>query len=201
MGSTITDIYFTHEHGVRIALWQVSRPAPLPASSALTHSPSQVSYCASVNLAPIISGVIATNHGWRSCFYVLGAFEALTLIGVLLFCPETMYQRPASASDPLEHDKYTTEHIERSEEKGTAPGTSTSSLEAQKPADVADTLTFAASLKLVHRFEKKESIWIIIARPFAVFFAPHIFCRSLPTPDELGNDSAELGDDSVRARR
>lgn len=106
---------------------------------------------------------------------VLGAFEGLVLIGIFFLCPETMYDRPASASDPLEVEKYTTEHVEHKEKDGVATSSS-SAIEGQQDGPVVDTLSFGASLKLWSHFKPRDPLYVVVLRPFAVLLSPHIFC-------------------------
>lgn len=189
LGSTITDLFFVHQHGVRIAWWQVSssqgrREREHAHRTLLTLCPSpQVTYCASVNIAPILSSIIVDRSGdWRTVFWVMTAFEAAVLIGVVFGCPETMYNRRITPT-VAEEDKYTTEHLDEQKTGASTP----SRAEAQPQSHhVQDSLTFAQSLKVFTRIEQTESLFTVVARPFAVFFAPHIFCEleseSLPSP-------------------
>src|SRR5690606_354627 len=66
MYSTPGDLYFVHQRGSRMAFFGV---------------------CASGfgNLGPLIAGVIAENHNWRWCFYILNIFIGIAAIGLLFF--------------------------------------------------------------------------------------------------------------------
>ena len=48
-----------------------------------------------INLSPILSGYVADRYNWRTNFWILTAFTAMNLILVILFAPETQYERPA----------------------------------------------------------------------------------------------------------
>ena len=47
-----------------------------------------------IQLSPIISGYVADKYNWRTNFWILTAFTAVNLILVILFAPETQYERP-----------------------------------------------------------------------------------------------------------
>jgi MFS family permease len=70
----IGDLFFIHQRGVYMTLIQFI----LGAAS---------------NFSAIIVGPIATNLGWRYLFHILIAFTALETVLLVLFVPETQYNR------------------------------------------------------------------------------------------------------------
>lgn len=72
--SMIGDLFFIHQRGVYMTLIQFI----LGAAS---------------NFSAIIVGPIATNLGWRYLFHILIAFTALEVVLLVLFVPETQYNR------------------------------------------------------------------------------------------------------------
>ncbi|KAF2281389.1 MFS general substrate transporter [Westerdykella ornata] len=72
--SMIGDMFFVHQRGVFMTLIQFI----LGAAS---------------NFSAIIVGPIATNLGWRYLFHILIAFTALETVLLILFVPETQYNR------------------------------------------------------------------------------------------------------------
>ncbi|KAF5696227.1 hypothetical protein FGLOB1_13686 [Fusarium globosum] len=74
--SVISDLYFVHERGFYVSI-------PIFILGALSNGVS------------IIGGVIITNLGWKYNFHILLAFLGFQLILVILFCPETTYNRSA----------------------------------------------------------------------------------------------------------
>ncbi|KAF5543434.1 hypothetical protein FPHYL_11289 [Fusarium phyllophilum] len=74
--SVISDLYFVHERGFYVSI-------PIFLLGALSNGVS------------IIGGVIITNLGWKYNFHILLAFLGFQLILVILFCPETTYNRSA----------------------------------------------------------------------------------------------------------
>ncbi|GAA5859514.1 hypothetical protein JCM8547_006858 [Rhodosporidiobolus lusitaniae] len=166
LGQTIVDMFYTYEHGARIALWQVT-------------------YCASVNIAPIISAYIAGSYGWRRTFDVLAAFEGAVLVGVFFLCPETMYGRSSTvdASGELVEDDFKQEidHIENPVGESEQDGSIPSSRGPSRTAGRADEspLGFVESLKVWSTGHGKQNVLVASAQPFAVVLAPQIFWAML----------------------
>jgi MFS family permease len=71
---TINDVWFVHERGVRVGLWNMAG-------------------IASINIAPVISGYIITDLGWRWSFWILAISYGIVLIFVAFFMPETSFDR------------------------------------------------------------------------------------------------------------
>lgn len=74
--AVIGDMYFVHERGFRISL--------------LNFVLGAIS-----NLVSVITGPITTNLGWKYCFWILLPFCCVQFILMILFCPETSYNRNA----------------------------------------------------------------------------------------------------------
>src|SRR5690348_5519639 len=72
--SMIGDLFFVHQRGYFVTLLQFI----LGATS---------------NFSAIIVGPIATNLGWQYLFHILIAFTALECVLLILFVPETAYNR------------------------------------------------------------------------------------------------------------
>lgn len=176
IGATITDMYFIDSHGIAIALWQVT-------------------YCAVVNLTPIISAPIATQFGWRTCFWVQGAFTVAYAVMVFFLCPETKYNRPTTvgspASPPSEPDdkmEGSHSHVEVSKTVQDQLG---NQLEMQShhhdntntaPDEryiVQEGPSYLETLKPFSGRYPTEAAWIVFCRPFAVLLAPQIFYTTL----------------------
>ncbi|KAM0328719.1 hypothetical protein ACHAQA_005132 [Verticillium albo-atrum] len=74
--AVVADLYFVHERGLYVAL--------------------VIFFLSSLsNAVSILAGLITTNLGWRFNFYILLPFVALQTILVILFVPETTYNRSA----------------------------------------------------------------------------------------------------------
>jgi MFS family permease len=74
--TVIGDMYFVHERGIRISL--------------LNFILGAIS-----NLVSVITGPITTNLGWKYCFWILLPFCCVQFILMILFCPESSYNRDA----------------------------------------------------------------------------------------------------------
>ncbi|KAH7141035.1 major facilitator superfamily domain-containing protein [Dactylonectria macrodidyma] len=72
--TSINDVFFVHERGFRVGLWNFA-------------------VISSVNIAPIISGYVIVDLGWRWSFWLLAITFGLSLALVIFFLPETMYER------------------------------------------------------------------------------------------------------------
>ncbi|KIW18725.1 hypothetical protein PV08_03014 [Exophiala spinifera] len=79
---SINDVFFVHERGLRVGLW----------NSAVI---------ASVNLAPVISSHIIVNLGWPWAFWILAISFGVLLVAVTLFFPETSYSRSVIEGENL----------------------------------------------------------------------------------------------------
>src|SRR5947207_5745410 len=74
--TVIGDMYFVHERGNRISL--------------LNFVLGAIS-----SLVSVITGPITTNLGWKYCFWILLPFCCVQWILMVLFCPESSYNRDA----------------------------------------------------------------------------------------------------------
>jgi hypothetical protein len=74
--SSINDIFFVHQRGLRVGLWNFA-------------------VIVSVNIAPIISGYIIVDLSWRWSFGLLSIFFAVVLICVIFLFPEAAFERHA----------------------------------------------------------------------------------------------------------
>ena len=74
--TVIGDMYFVHERGIRVSL--------------LNFVLGAIS-----NLVSVITGPITTNLGWKYCFWILLPFCCVQWILMILFCPESSYNRDA----------------------------------------------------------------------------------------------------------
>lgn len=72
--SCVNDVFFLHERGRRVGLWNFA-------------------IIVSVNIAPVISGYLIVDMGWRWTFWFLAVAFGVGLIMVILLLPETKYDR------------------------------------------------------------------------------------------------------------
>ncbi|KAF5016142.1 hypothetical protein F66182_12277, partial [Fusarium sp. NRRL 66182] len=74
MVQVICDVFFLHERGVWMGVYFCT-------------------YFLGLFVGPIISGAIASEHGWRSFFWLSMALSLLNIITLITFFPETRYHR------------------------------------------------------------------------------------------------------------
>ncbi|KAI5118632.1 hypothetical protein M0805_006999 [Coniferiporia weirii] len=74
VGASIADIYFTHERGVPVALWNLA-------------------LLDGINITPPIAGQVITHLGWRFAFRIFSASCALLFLMQFFLMPETTYHR------------------------------------------------------------------------------------------------------------
>lgn len=72
--STIGDIYFVHERGVRTAIW---------------------GFCllGGINVTPIVNGKVIDSAGYKTCFWIIAGCFGAGLVATFLFVPETAFDR------------------------------------------------------------------------------------------------------------
>lgn len=79
--NSINDIFFLHERGLRVGMWNFG-------------------IIASVNLTPVISGYVISSLSWRWSYWLEVILCGLLLVAVLLFFPETSFHREALTTEP-----------------------------------------------------------------------------------------------------
>lgn len=77
--NSINDVFFVHKRGLRVGLWNFA-------------------VLASVNLTPVISGYVISNLSWRWIFWLEVILCCILLVAVILFFPETSFNRDSFES-------------------------------------------------------------------------------------------------------
>jgi MFS family permease len=72
--ASINDVFFVHERGTRVGLWNLA-------------------VISSVNVAPVISGYVIVDLGWRWSFWILAISFGVLLVLILFCFPETTFYR------------------------------------------------------------------------------------------------------------
>ena len=130
-----------------------------------------------INLSPILSGYIADRYDWRTNFWILTAFTVVNLILVILFAPETQYERPSVyntdiGSTQSSQVEATLQPAERGRESpGNKHQTSTvtaEDTEQEKP------LSYWQELKPYSGLRMRESLWKHVARLFTCALYPAV---------------------------
>ncbi|GAA6035278.1 hypothetical protein JCM8097_008795 [Rhodosporidiobolus ruineniae] len=101
VGSSIADIFFVHERGTPISLWNLG-------------------LLGGISVTPPIAGKVFAEIGWRWCFRIFSIATALLLVMMVVIMPETTYERaavvPPGALTSRDGDEKTSgdiDHVER----------------------------------------------------------------------------------------
>ncbi|GAD98696.1 conserved hypothetical protein [Paecilomyces variotii No. 5] len=159
--STIADIYFVHQRGVRLAAWGL---------------------CLSIGVGggTIISGYIIQNLGWNWTYGICAIIYGVWIVALFFFCPETAYRRDETLNTDLgtedkivslevdaiddhdqekDKDKPAARTIERAE-------TNTSSVELKH--------TYWHDLKIFHGRVSDDPFWKVLIRPLMMLVFPQV---------------------------
>ena len=130
-----------------------------------------------INLSPILSGYVADRYDWRTNFWILTAFTAVNFILIVLFVPETQYERPPAyntdivATDPSQVNA-TIKPAEEGQEppglKGNSSTVTGERSEREKP------LSYLQELKPYAGLRMEEQAWKHISRLFACAMYPAV---------------------------
>ncbi|KAL1885610.1 hypothetical protein Plec18167_001105 [Paecilomyces lecythidis] len=155
--STIADLYFVHQRGVRLAAWGL---------------------CLSIGVGggTIISGYIIQNLGWNWTYGICAIIYGVWIVALFFFCPETAYRRDEALNTDLgtedkivsleveaiedqEKDKPAARTIERAE-------TNTSSVELKH--------SYWHELKIFHGRVSDDPFWKVLIRPLMMLVFPQV---------------------------
>ncbi|KAH7243730.1 major facilitator superfamily domain-containing protein [Fusarium redolens] len=121
--SCVNDVFFLHQRGRRVGLWNFA-------------------VIVSVNIAPVISGYLIVDMGWRWAFWFLAVAFAVGLIMVVFFLPETKWDRDEVISSVAGNEK-------TSDEKATPQDVETSVTPPTWKKIVGVHLQFASAKELL----------------------------------------------------
>lgn len=151
--SVIGDLYYLHERGLRLAVFN---------------------FCfGAINcFTSVISGPITKSLGWHWVFYIAMIFVALQAILVVLFTTETTYVRDAKydidvAGEEIFDDMEKIGGSQYIENKGDVSN-------AENERIVSKRKTYLQSIKPYHGRVSTENPLRLIVRPFAVLLNPAI---------------------------
>lgn len=160
--ATISDIYFVHERGTRIAVWNLFLLCGI---------------CG----AGFISGYIIEDLGYKWTFGVCAILFGIFGFGILFYVPETMYIRNEVTSDTLAktgiQDQERGAQPEKLDEKGMhveykeIPSSITGNGSSPHSATEAKD-SYLRSLRLYTGRYTDAPVWKIFTRPFIMFFYP-----------------------------
>jgi MFS family permease len=151
--ATIKDLYFVHERGTRIAVWNLFLMCGIAGGS-------------------LISGYIIQNLGFRWTFWICAILFGVLLVAIVLFVPESTFLRPSSfANLASSTDKTLDEHVEVEDASVEIQATATSNNQDNHTPKQ----TYLSSLRIFTGKYSSASPLKIFARPFILFFYPAVF--------------------------
>lgn len=154
--SSIGDLFYVHERGKRIALYNLS-------------------FVGCSYFMPIIGGYISMKHGWRMQFIIISIFLAPILAMMFFLVPEHAYNRPAIFDTDLE-TLSSQESLTEPQAGSTAQASGDAEKRGQDPEAVSvvteQKKTFVQQLSLYNGRFSDESIWKMLLAPFVLFLYP-----------------------------
>lgn len=158
--TTIADLYFVHQRGLRLAMWGL---------------------CLSVGVGggTIISGYIIEDLGWNWTYGICAILYGVWILVLFFFCPETAYRRP----EVFNTDRGTThDRAEELTEKQTSD-------EKHEHVEAVEDLhnqewsepknSYWHDLKIYHGRQSDDSYFIVLIRPLMMLVFPQVCLKSV----------------------
>ncbi|KLO13097.1 MFS general substrate transporter [Schizopora paradoxa] len=156
VGASIADIYFTHERGIPVALWNLA-------------------LLDGINITPPISGPVIENRGWRFSFKMF-SISCGVLFLLQVFCmPETTYHRK-----PLKSENINPQKVSDSSSNEKKQDIETISNEEPSTPPVPPQKTYWEELRIYNGiYPTSASVWSLLMRPFIACCTPVCLWASL----------------------
>lgn len=152
--STIADLYFVHQRGVRLAAWGL---------------------CLSVGVGggTIISGYIISDLGWNWTYGICAVIYGVWILVLFFFCPETAYRRPAALDVDLGTRNKTSELTDNNEKPST---TNIEDVEiSPETSDIVELKhSYWYELKIFHGRVSDDPFWKVLTRPLMMLIFPQV---------------------------
>ncbi|KAF8466523.1 major facilitator superfamily domain-containing protein [Gautieria morchelliformis] len=154
VGSTLAEIYYLHERGVPVAIWNL----------ALLNG---------INITPPVAGQVLQHLGFRWCFRIFSIASVVLLILQIFFMPETVYKRkPIPLTQPNHFGTESETH--QASEKDEIKSPPSSAEEGGQGASIP-MRSYLQSLRVFSgRHNIGESPWLLVWRPFALLSSPTV---------------------------
>ncbi|KAF2093558.1 MFS general substrate transporter [Rhizodiscina lignyota] len=150
--ATIGDMYFVHQRATRLAAWNLFLLTGIAGAS-------------------FISGYIIQDLGYRWTFGICGILFGISMFLVLLFVPETSYNRPPPQdfvrTEKDRPDEEIAREIKAAQEHVEFRRSSTEGPPVPK-------MSYTRSLRIYTGTYSRSPLWKIMARPFVMFFYPAV---------------------------
>ncbi|KUJ15146.1 MFS general substrate transporter [Mollisia scopiformis] len=154
--TTIADLYFVHERGVRLAAWGL---------------------CLSVGVGggSIISGYIIQDLGWNWTYGICAVIYGVWILVLFFFCPETAYRRDPILNIDLGTDDKAAELALDEKATATEAATHVESLErVELNEPVEEKHSYAYELRIFHGRVCDDSFWKVLTRPLMMLIFPQV---------------------------
>ncbi|KAI2619836.1 MFS general substrate transporter [Hypomontagnella submonticulosa] len=165
--TTIADIYFVHQRGVRLAAWGL---------------------CLSIGVGggTIISGYIIEDLGWNWTYGICAIMFGVWIIVLFLFCPETAYRRDASlntdlGTTPLGDDKSGQYDSTKMKVDSNSPTAADAEIEVEVIERAAPNGALSEKkhsywhdLKIYHGRVSDDPFWKVLTRPLLMLVFPQV---------------------------
>jgi len=167
--ATIGDLFFVHQRGKAIVAWGFA-------------------IISGISVAPLVNGyIIESSLGWKWCFWIVGIATGIFTIMVILFVPETVYDRDAAyetdagasaataakvnaAADIVDHKQV------GDDEKGEIDQAEHILEAAHIRHNYLPAKTFVQELAPWSGYVSPVSFWKLFLRPFPIALSPVVFC-------------------------
>lgn len=160
---TIGDMYFIHQRGTRIAAWSMFLLCGIAGGG-------------------LVSGYIIQDDGWKWTFWICAIFYGCFVFCVLLFIPETSFDRSPPAalipkiSNPEKNDGIMLEHQGKDEITTEQDEVVIDEELRQTPGSIPrKRMSYVQSLSVYTGTYSRAPLWKIFSRPFIIFFYPAVF--------------------------
>ncbi|KAH8817403.1 major facilitator superfamily domain-containing protein [Xylogone sp. PMI_703] len=155
--STIADIYFVHQRGVRLAAWGL---------------------CLSIGVGggSVISGYIIQDLGWNWTYGICACIFGVWIPVLFLFCPETAYRRDSKLNTDLGTDDRAEELVIETKTQAMEAATHVETMEKSESNTefVEEKHSYAYELRIFHGRMCDDPYWKVLIRPLMMLIFPQV---------------------------
>ncbi|KAK3069290.1 hypothetical protein LTR53_012487 [Teratosphaeriaceae sp. CCFEE 6253] len=155
--TTIADLYFVHQRGLRLAMWGL---------------------CLSVGVGGggIISGYVIQDLGWNWTYGICAILYGVFIPILFFFCPETAYRRDQIFNTDQGTQDRTEELAEAKLAKMTEKGETIENIARIEldSAWIEEKNTYWHDLKIFHGRQCEDAWWKVLTRPLMMLVFPQV---------------------------
>lgn len=152
VNASVGDLYFVHERGKRMAF-------------------SNLSLFGGAFFTPVIVGKMTATLGWQWTFYFIAIFTAAMLPLVIFYVPETAFVRDARLNTDIIAEDYSNPK----EDTELHPPNNSTNAHPQQTLMSHPPLISRQNLRIFTGRKSDENFFLLLLRPFPLFFHPGIF--------------------------